>query len=78
MIKLLYEKIKDKRKKLACGRTEKDWANYCSNPDYTWRTNKLILTKVQFFWRKGSHIKIHYKIRWKKCRHIRQSGNCFG
>lgn len=60
---------KIKEKKLACGRTEKDWANYCSNPDRTWRTNKLILTKVQFFWRKGPHIRIHYEIICKKCGH---------
>lgn len=67
--------------KLACGRTEEDYYKCCMNPDRTWKSNRLVLTKFQFYRHKGKgklKFRIHYKIKCKKCGHVRQSGNCFG
>lgn len=64
---------------LACGRTDKDYYKCCMNPDHTWKSNRLVLTGIKFFWYKNRpHMHIHYEIRCKKCGHTRQSGNCFG
>ena len=65
---------------LACGRTEEDYFKCCMNPDYTWKSNRLKLTKLQFYRYRGIKLKfrIHYEIICKKCGSIRQSGNCFG
>ena len=66
--------------KLACGRTEKDYYKSCMNSDFTWKSNRLKLTKLQFYRYRGKRLRfrIHYVIICKKCGHIRQSGNCFG
>lgn len=67
--------------KLACGRKESDAYNYCSNPDYSWRSNKLIIEKVKVVWNKYTHrpkIFIHYRIECKKCGALREQGNYFG
>ena len=64
---------------LACGRTDKDYFKSCMNSDHTWKSNRLKLTKFQFYKHKGKlKFRIHYEIICRKCGHTRQSGNCFG
>ena len=65
--------------KLPCGRKEKDYFLCCTNPDDTWKSNRLKLTKFQFYKHKGKKLKfrIHYEIICRKCGHVKESGNCF-
>ena len=69
-----------RKNKLACGRTEEEYYMCCTNPDDTWKSNNLKLTKLQFYRDEKNKLKfrIHYEIVCKKCGHVKQSGNCFG
>jgi len=65
--------------KMACGRMKEDYFKSCRNPDYTWKSNRLVFTGIKFFWHRNKPvIHIHYEIVCRKCGHTRQSGNCFG
>lgn len=67
------------RKRIACGRTEADCYKSCMNSDFTWKSNRLVLTRLQFYRNKKNKLRmrIHYKLVCRKCGHTRQSGNCF-